>query len=63
MDIRKAKIVACCLDEKNQQEIRTFGTMTRDLIELANGYWNEDSDGGDGNHGFIMGSPSTAFWK
>lgn len=35
MDIHKAKIVACCLDEKNQQEIRTFGTMTGDLIELC----------------------------
>jgi len=35
MDIHKAKIVACCLDDKNQQEIRTFGTMTGDLIELS----------------------------
>lgn len=35
MDIHKAKIVACCLDEKNQQELRTFGTMTGDLIELC----------------------------
>ena len=35
MDIHKAKIVACCLDEKNRQEIRTFGTMTGDLIELC----------------------------
>jgi transposase len=35
MDIHKAKIVSCCLDEKNQQEIRTFGTMTGDLIEFS----------------------------
>ncbi len=35
MDIHKAKIVSCCLDEKNQQEIRTFGTMTGELIELC----------------------------
>lgn len=35
MDIHKAKIVSCCLDEKNQQEIRTFGTMTGDLSELS----------------------------
>jgi len=36
MDVH-ARSVAACLNRRGRKEIRTFGTMTRDLLELREG--------------------------
>ncbi len=35
MDIHKDSIVACSIDEHGKSEIRTYGAMTNDLLEMC----------------------------
>ena len=37
LDVHKRTVVACVLSPEGQQ-VRTFGTMTRDLLALTDGY-------------------------
>ena len=41
MDIHKSTVVACCVTDHDKKEIRSFETMTGDLLELC-GWLKED---------------------
>lgn len=56
LDIHKKIIVACCVDEHGKKEIRSFGTMTDDLIKFCRWLKEKGSE--------IVAMESTAsYWK
>lgn len=56
LDVHKDSVVACSVDENGQSDIRTFGTMTSDLLELCGWLKEEKAE--------MVAMESTAsYWK